>query len=56
MKITKTQTAQIVAGIGAIALVVVTFSFVKAHPIYAILSVVAVVAVGVGYYMYRRNA
>jgi uncharacterized membrane protein len=55
MKITKGQTALIVMGIAGVLGALVLINAVRLHPVIAILIGLAVVGVGVGYYMYRRN-
>jgi hypothetical protein len=56
MKITKGQTALIVMSIAGVLGALVLINAVILHPVIAILIGAAVVGVGVGYYMYRRNA
>lgn len=55
MKITKGQTALIVMGIAGVLGALVLINAIRLHPVIAILIGLAVVGVGVGYYMYRRN-
>lgn len=55
MKITKGQTAMIVMSVAGVIGALVLINAVRLHPVIAILIGLAVVGVGVGYYMYKRN-
>ena len=56
MKITKGQTAIIVMAIAGVLGGLFLINVVRLHPIMSIAIGLAMVGVGVGYYMYRRNA
>lgn len=55
MKVTKLQTALIVAGVGVAVSLLMIIIMIKTHPILTVLLVACALTVGIGYIMYKKN-
>ena len=55
MKITKEQTALIIMVVGSVISLIAVATFIRTHPIYALVIIASLISIGIGYYMYYRN-